>query len=198
MLRASLPQEKDQGMALGISGCSQQHLFRSKDPGETEPSLKLDRTYFGSEYHAQSQIRTNLHWSEWEKFYWSKNAGIHSLANNSLQLDRKPRFWTVLLLSTFFSSESMRSSPFPPKWMKRVQAPYFISFWLHWCLLFSLFPTLWHFLSTPYLIFPSPLLCSFSILFVSFKIYIFSPLYPIHSFQDFLLFEVLIFLLPKS
>lgn len=125
----------------------------------------------------------------------ANTAGVHSSANSSLQMDRKPWVEILLLLLTFFSSGSMRSFPFLSKYMKRIQAAYLISFgytdlfFLTFFLLHDTYHSLTHFSIS----FVMSLLYS-----VSFKFYIFSLLYPIHSFQDSLSFEILMFLLPES
>lgn len=124
----------------------------------------------------------------------ANTAGVHSWANNSLQMDRKSWVETLLLLLTSFSSGSMRSSLFLSKYMKRIQAPYLISFLLHWSFLSNLF--LRHDAYPSFSHFP----ISFVVFFfysVLFKFCIFSLLCVIPSFQDFLSFEVLMFLLQK-
>lgn len=122
-------------------------------------------------------------------------AGPRPWANGSLQRGRKPWAETSLLLFPFFSSGSMSSSPFLSKHMKRAQAPDSTPFLLHGSLLSNPFPASW---CLPLLssLFPT-LLCLFSLLpFLSSTF--FSLLYPIHSFQGFLSFEVLMFLLAES
>lgn len=53
-------------MAFVMSDCSQQQLSGPKDSGENGSSPKWDRTYFGSEYHAQSHSDAAQTAGEWE------------------------------------------------------------------------------------------------------------------------------------